>query len=165
MNVTENTATENQNKQAIGVFGNGRYSALMSECFTDAQRLLGIEESQADKLARQIGSDFGAMMRDAKVDAKVSKSVSKDGKVTLSEAAKVKGVTTTNALTALRVMQFQNEAAKYHISPGNTEWALVGEFKEYLDSSVNRRDNPSLKWARVIFVFAFSTSSASASAI
>ncbi len=133
MNTTD-AATANQTQQAIGNFGNGRYSALMSECFTDAQRLLGLEETQADKLARQIGSDFGALMREAKVDAKVSKSVSKDGKVTLSEAAKVKGVTTTNALTALRVMQFQNEASKYHISPGNTSWSIVGEFKEYLDN-------------------------------
>lgn len=131
---TEIAATVDQKQQTIGVFGNGRYSALMDECYKDAKRLLGLDEIPADKLARQIGSDFGAMMRDAKVDAKVSKSVSKDGKVTLSEAAKVKGVTTTNALTALRVMQFQNEAAKYHISPGNTTWAIVGEFMEYLNN-------------------------------
>lgn len=132
---TQVAATPDQKQQVIiGTFGAGRYSGLMLECFKDAKRLLKLAPEPAHKLALQIGSDFGALMKDAIVAAKVSKSINKDGKVTLSEAAKVKGVTTTNALTALRVMQFMNEAGKFHISSGDTVWAIVGEFKEYLDN-------------------------------
>lgn len=130
-------ATVDQNKQVettTSIFGSGRYSALMVECYKDSKRMLGLDDEQAIKLAKQIGSDFGAAMRDAVVEAKTSKSVSKDGKITLSEAAKVKGITTTNALTALRVMQYMNEAGKFHIAPANTQWAIVGEFKEYLEN-------------------------------
>jgi len=118
----------------VGNFGNGRYSALMEECFYDAQRLFKLDERQADKLAHAIGRDFGAAMKDAKVDAKVGKSTSKDGKVTLAEAAKAKGLTITNPLRALQIMQYMNDAGKYSISSGDTQWKVVGEFGEWLSN-------------------------------
>lgn len=131
---TTTAPTTEQQKQATGSFGNGRYSQLMSEIFEDSQVLLKLNEEQADKLARAVGRDFGAYMSTVKVEAKVSRSINKDGKVTLSEAAKMKGVTATIALEAMRVIQFMNEAGKFHILSRKTEWKLSSQFEEMIAS-------------------------------
>lgn len=115
-------------------FGAGRYSALMEESFRDAQIIFGLSPDKAEKLARQIGSDFGAVMRTQVVDARIGKAMSKDGKVTLSEASKAKGVACTNALSAMRAMSYANDCGKYGFSRGDTDWSVSGTLKEYLEN-------------------------------
>lgn len=135
METTQTTATVDQNKQLtgnFGAFGSGRYSQLMLTSYKDSKRLLKLDDEKADKLARQIGSDFGAAMRSAEVEGKTSRTANSEGRITLSEAAKVKNITSTNALTAMRVMQYMNEAPKFHINPSATEWKIAGEFGEWL---------------------------------
>lgn len=113
-------------------FGNGRYSPLMRESFKAAKTIFKFNEAQAEQLARQIGSDFGAAMRDTIASSKISKSLSKDGKVSLSEAAKCK-TTATDSLMAMRALQFASEAGKFGFSYGKTSWTATEEFQKILD--------------------------------
>ena len=114
-------------------FGSGRYSPLMLECFKDAKVIFGLPSEKAEKLARQIGSDFGAAIREVQVDGRISKSLSKDGKVTLSEAAKIK-VTQTNALGAMRAMQYANDSTKAGFVRNTTKWQVSEQLKEYFNT-------------------------------
>lgn len=115
-------------------FGNGRYSALMEQTWKDGQVVFKLPSDKAEKLARQVGSDFGAAIAGAVVDAKIGKSITKDGKTTLAEAAKVKGVTMTNALFALRSLGFAAELGKYEFSWKLSTLVIVdGKLKEYLE--------------------------------
>lgn len=131
---TQATVDQKQQTTTIGMFGNGRYSPLMLECYRDSQVVFKLDEAQADKLARAIARDFGAAMTNAPVDAKVGKAVNKDGQVTLSEAAKLKNITITNPLFALRALQYAADAGKFGFSWKLTEWSAGGTFKEYLES-------------------------------
>jgi len=119
-------------KQVPIDFGNGRYSPLMSESFKDAKVIFGMNDKSAEKLARQIGSDFGAAMQDTIAASKIGKALSKDGKVTLSEASKAK-VTVTNALYLMRAMSFCNDAGKYGFSFSKTSWKPTEETQKVLD--------------------------------
>ncbi len=113
-------------------FGSGRYSPLMQESFKAAKTVFGFDDKQAEKLARQIGSDFGAAMRDTQATSKIGKSINGDGKVSLSEAAKCK-TTCTDALLCMRAMQFAAEAGKFGFSYGKTEWTPTEEFAKILE--------------------------------
>lgn len=134
MQTTIETPTQSATKKQVTQidFGNGRYSPLMSESFKDAKVIFGLNDKSAEKLARQIGSDFGAAMQNTIAASKIGKALSKDGKVTLSEAAKSK-VTVTNALLLMRAMAYCNEAGKFGFSFGKTEWKLTDELQKVLD--------------------------------
>lgn len=131
------TQSASDNKTQTPEFGNGRYSALMAEAYEDSMLILSLTSEQAEKLARQIGSDYGAIMASTTVTmdkAKVSKT-SKDGKVTVSEAsAKVKNVTMTNALFALRTINYVNECGKHGFIRNKCKWAVSESFQKYLDT-------------------------------
>lgn len=133
MNATETNTTVGQKQQGpiIGDFGAGKYSELMQSCFIDSQVIFRLSPEKADKLSRLIASDYGAAMKFAKVEASISKSVSKDGKVTLREAAKMKGVTITYPLTAMRMLAFALDAGKYHFLFQTTVWEVTEEMKKY----------------------------------
>lgn len=133
---TQSTTDNNSKPEAKAVkpdFGNGRYSSLMSECYRDLQSKFGLEASKAEKVARQIGSDYGAEMRFAEVTTKIGKST-KDGKVTLSEAGKVKGASLTYPLLAMRALQWIAEAGKNGVSWGETQWKPSKPLTEYFES-------------------------------
>ncbi len=112
-------------------FGTGRYSALMEECFRDAQTVFGLSLKPAEKLARQIASDVGAIMASASVSIKLGK-INKDGKLTIAEASKLKGVTMTNALGALKALHFAAEAGTNGFSFTGTKWKPVAWLQKYL---------------------------------
>lgn len=114
-------------------FGNGRYSALMQECFDDARRIFKLANDKAEKLARQIASDFGAIMASAPVEVRLGK-LNKDSKLTLSEASKVKNVTLTNTIYALKALHFANEAGKNGFISGRTTWVTSESLTRYLAS-------------------------------
>lgn len=109
-------------------FGDGRYSKLMESCCEQISVVFpDLSQEQAVKIAKQIGSDFGAAIKHAQVDAKVGKSINKDGKVTLSEAAKVKGVIITDALHVMHALNFAADAGKYGFSWKHTKFAVLAD--------------------------------------
>lgn len=122
---------QSEQKSTKPDFGSGRYSSLMEECWHDSQTVFKLTSEQAEKLARQIASDFGAAIRNAPVTVGV-RATGKDNKLTLGEACKVKGVTGTNALHCLRALHYAAEAGKFGFSYANTGWKTVGTIAEYL---------------------------------
>lgn len=126
------SATENKLKEAPN-FGAGRYSELMSTLHKQSQRLFGLNEEQAEKFARDAATTHGLAMADAKVEAKAGKA-SKDGKVTLSEASKVKGVTSKPCLALMHAIQWCGEAGKHGLSYGGTKWQLDEVLGGYVES-------------------------------
>lgn len=101
-------------------FGDGRYSSLMKECYKDAIRILHVTQDEAVKIAKAIGRDWGAAMASSDLKVKIGKA-NKDAKVTLSEAAKMKGVPLTNGIFILRAMQFANEAPNHGFESNQLE--------------------------------------------
>jgi len=113
-------------------FGTGRYSALMGEVYDDAQIIFKLTPEKAEKLARQVASDVGAIMASASVSIKLGK-VNKDGKLTIAEAAKLKGVTLTNTLYALKALHFAAEAGMNGFNWKYTQWCPVQGLKDYFE--------------------------------
>lgn len=125
----------------IGEFGAGRYSGLMLECFHDAQAVFALEPDRADKLARLIGSEVGAIMaRNTTGITGISFSkVSKDGKVTVKEAAsKVKGATFSYPLFCLRTLAYVNGLGEHGILRGKLNFtsALDEKLTDWLDKKI-----------------------------
>ena len=106
-------------------FGAGRYSHLMEECYHDAQRVFGIAEDVAFRLAQAICRDYGAAMASGNITGKIGK-ISSEQRCTLSEAAKVKNVFATNSLRLMRAMQWANECKANGIDR-STKMLLVEE--------------------------------------
>lgn len=113
-------------------FGQGRYSGEMERIYNACQKLFGIESKRAERISRQAGSDAGAVFRNSAAEITVSKST-KDGKVTIGDASKVKGVTVTNALAVVRAIQWIDEAGKNFVNYGHTKWKLSVNVQEWID--------------------------------
>lgn len=113
-------------------FGQGRYSAEMERIYKACMSRFGIESKRAERIARQAGADAGAVFRNSEATIAVSKST-KDGKITISDASKVKGVTVTNALAVVRAIQWINEAGKNFVNYGHTKWKLSVNVQEWID--------------------------------
>jgi len=122
-----------QDTKEVSRFGNGRYSALMQECFQDLQKIFKLEEPVAEKVSRAIGSEVGAIMSNQHVTIKLG-SVNKDGKLNIAEASKIKGVAVTNSLMTLRALQYANEAIKNGFNRNETQWTPIPVLAEYFDS-------------------------------
>lgn len=113
-------------------FGNGRYSPEMFRIFGELQSVFGVEPKKAEKIARQVGSDFGELMKNQSASIKVG-SMNKDGKATIGESVeKLKGVTLTNPLSLVRALQWVNDAGKNGVSYGFTKWELIPVLKTYV---------------------------------
>lgn len=104
--------SEPKEQVELGEFGSGRYSTAARELFADSQRLLGITDEQADKLARSFSSELGRMNMQSEIQ--ISK-VNKDSKVTLKEVAKIKGITLTHAICLAKLVNMLQEAKSYGI--------------------------------------------------
>lgn len=122
MNTPETLIPATENK-SVPNFGAGRYSDLMLTLYKQSIKLFGLPEKAAEKFARDAATTHGAAMAEAKIEAKVSKA-SKDGKVTLAEASKVKGVTSKPCLALMHAIQWIGEAGKHGVSYGLTDWKL-----------------------------------------
>ena len=131
----ETTETKLKNQPAIGDFGAGRYSGLQNEIFSDAQRLFGLDEVQADKLSRYMGRELGAIFAGSTVgydSFKLSK-INKDGKMTITEAAsKIKGATFSYAVAFLQTLAWANQAVKVGCEIGSVSFTLSEQYKEML---------------------------------
>jgi hypothetical protein len=95
----------------------------MLTLYKQSIKLFGFSKKAAERFARDAATTHGAAMAEGKVESKVSKA-STDGKVTLSEASKVKGVTSKPCLALMHTIQWVGEAGKHGISYGNTQWQL-----------------------------------------
>lgn len=115
-------------------FGQGRYSALMCEIWRDAQRVLGLSSVKAETLARNISRDVGSALSGSKITIKVG-NPNKDGKLSLKEMVNaVKGVTCTNAILALRALNWANEAGKFGFATGQCQFVVGDILQEYFES-------------------------------
>lgn len=114
-------------------FGNGRYSAEMERIFNDVQKLFGVSPEKAEKIARQAGTDAGAVFKLASASIKVGSVKSKDATATIKDASEVKGVTMTNSLFVVRAIQWAADAQKNGVSYGFTKWAFIPPVQEWID--------------------------------
>lgn len=115
-------------------FGEGRYSPVMKELHHDLQSIFRLPSEQAEKIARQYGSDFGAALKSAPVKVSVGKTVNSDGKITLGESCKVKGITVTNSIMVARAVDYANGAMKYGIARNSTTWKPTAELQKIIDA-------------------------------
>lgn len=113
-------------------FGQGRFAFEMNRLYDATQKLFGFTEAQAEKFARQAASDAGAALKNANATLKVGKANS-DGKATISDASKMKGVTLTNALLVTHAISWIDDAGKHGVSYGKTKWTLAPELQKYVD--------------------------------
>lgn len=125
--------TQNEQSTVKVNFGNGRYSAVMEELYKDLQRIFVIPADKAEKVVRQFGSDFGAAMAAQPVSVKYGKKLSDDGKLTLAESCRAKGITATNSIMIARACDWVNTCKQFGVSYTDTQWKLSG----LLDKWVN----------------------------
>lgn len=111
VNTTSNPSATEPKIEAKSVdFGTGKYSNVGRELFRDSQRLLAIDETQAERLSRAFMADMGRV--NMKIDSvKISKP-NKDGYITLREAAKMKDVKMTNAMRLAKICTSLDEVRK-----------------------------------------------------
>lgn len=114
-------------------FGNGRYSNLMIEAFKDVKRIFKLTDDHAEKIAKQIGSDYGAAEQIGTIVGKLGKA-NKEMKVSVETSSKVKNVHLTFALTILYAIQFANKSADYGFMSGKTDWKANENLQNALDS-------------------------------
>jgi len=113
-------------------FGKGKYFAIQCEVFKDCQRLFGVTDEHAEKLAKAIATNLGAIFANGQVTIKGLDRVNKDGKLaSVSEITKVKGLPLTNEVSLLRAINYCNSATVNHVKG---VFALQGETSKWVDS-------------------------------
>lgn len=125
--VIDTTATENQRPN----FGNGPLSRETERYYDGAIERLGMTPKQAEKFARQAASDVGAALKNQTVKVKLGKT-NADGKGTISQACKAKGIHYSNAMNIVRALDWMEDAGKNGISFAETDWQLVPELAKYV---------------------------------
>jgi len=129
--ILEKPANETQSSTKVD-FGNGRYSSEMERIYKGCIERFGIESAKAEKIAKQAGSDAGAAFRNATASIKIGKG-NKDGKVTIADASKAKGITLTNPLAIVRALQWISDAGVNHVSYGFSKFRLTDELEKWID--------------------------------
>ncbi len=111
------TTVEPQVKKVT--FGDGRYSPAMKELFQDSQRLLGLSETHAERLARAYGAELGRINAVPKISFG---RLTKDRKLTLKESSSIKGLTLTYAISIAKLCVILQEGFTYGVeSYGDVE--------------------------------------------
>ncbi len=103
-------STQSTHTQAVGNFGEGRYSAHMKTMYGDAKVYFQCSPEQADRLARSIGAELGRIQFDG--DAKVAYGkITGKGEITVrgSQQGKLK-TTASIALRIGKIIMLLNEA-------------------------------------------------------
>lgn len=113
-------------------FGNGRFASAMGKLYDESQALLAFTPQQAEKFARQAASDAGSVLQNASASIKIGKA-NADGKASIEDASKVKGITLTNSLHVVRALQWIGDAGKNGISYGKTAWQLSPPLAKYAE--------------------------------
>ncbi len=131
-NVVAASDTEQVIVAHVPDFGKGRYMNFQKELYSDAKRMFAVDNLKAEKLAKQIASEVGAYMAKAEVQVKLGKINVKSSTLTISEAAKIKGIVLTNAIFALKAIQYANDAGRNGI--GDVDWTFCEEVADYIKS-------------------------------
>jgi hypothetical protein len=127
-----NTSSSDTAKSKGPDFGKGRFSGEMERIYLGLIARFELPADKAEKIARQAASDAGEILANVSASFKVSK-VSKDGKVSITDAAKAKGVTVTNALMIARALQWIDDCPQNGVSFGFTKWKLSAPLQAYVD--------------------------------
>jgi hypothetical protein len=114
-------------------FGNGRYSEEMARIYTGCLDRFCLLPWQAEKIARQAGSDAGAALAATKVELKVGK-MDKENMGRIEEASNLKKAFLTRPLQIVHALGWVGEAGKHGVSFGNTTWTLSSDLQEWVDS-------------------------------
>lgn len=129
------TQVESQTQDAVKPdFGKGRYSQFCEDIYDDVQTILKLSPKAAEKLTRSMATEIGKYMAETPVTVKVGKSIDKNARVTVAEAAKLKGVTLTNNLAIIRALDYIATAGKFSILWSATNWRFTTSVTEYLAS-------------------------------
>lgn len=104
----------------------------MTEFYADTGRLTNLTAEKREKAARQLGVDLGRAFAAQPVEVKY-KSINKDGRMTLAEAAKVKGFMATPALSLAKEIAAANEINARKVARVES-LALVGTLKDWADA-------------------------------
>jgi hypothetical protein len=132
-NTTANATAPNTTETAKEVsFGAGRYSAIMKSCYDECQSLFGIPADKAEKIARDLGSDVGTILNNVPTEIRISK-ISKDGKVSMADVSKIKGVTVTYPIAIARAIQWIGDAGKNGVSYGHSKWKLTQNLQDWVN--------------------------------
>lgn len=119
-------------------FGQGRYSPLMDEVYDDAQTIFQLSPQTSEKLAKAVARELGAILANQPVEVKLGKT-NKDGKLTISEACKVKNVTMTYPIFALKALNYANEAGKNGFIRNSTSWVVSPSLTKYFTELDNAK--------------------------
>lgn len=119
-------------KPEVYDFGGGRYSNLMTQAYNGLQTVFGLDWQHAAHLAKHIASHVGAIMKDRPAEVKVGRSDS-GGRLSLSEAIKIKGMLATPELSIMRALVYAKEAGLNGISYGYTKWVPVESVQQLFD--------------------------------
>jgi hypothetical protein len=117
------------------MFGDGPYSYLMGEFYSDAQRLLGMSADQAERGARSFGADLGRLDPEQKVT--IGKA-SKDGRLSLKTIGSFKKVISTPAITLMKACLLLQEIIGTVRNPGYGIKSVAVELTEPMTDWVNR---------------------------
>ena len=110
-NTTTQNATETATASKMPDFGNGRYSPLMLEAYRDALRLTKMSPSEAEAFARLLGADLGRAFSAAPSKVTYGKANS-HGRLTMKEAAGLKGIVATRPISIARLLSLANDLSK-----------------------------------------------------
>lgn len=113
-------------------FGNGPLSRETERYYNAGMELFKMTSAQAEKFARQAASDVGAAIRNSNIAIKLGKT-NDDGKGTISQACKTKGVHYTDAMNIVRAIDWVADAGKNNVSYGHTGWKLVPTLQAWVD--------------------------------
>lgn len=125
------TVESQEQKNAVVDFGNGHFSNIMKNTYTDLQNLFGYSPKVAEKLARQLGSDLGAVHRT--LDFKVTfGKPNKDMMRALTLKAKSAKLTLPPCIQIRVAIDFISDAGGSYISYGNTKWSFIPLLQEWI---------------------------------
>lgn len=125
------TVQESTDQKEI-TFGNGRYSAVMKELFSDCQRILNLPEGQAEKVARTYGAELGRLDKaNGDITIKLGK-LTKLGTMNLTETTKLKGIHMTYALSIAKLCVLLQECTTYGLNVPDSDITLKPAWVEWL---------------------------------
>lgn len=134
---TKPQSAQTQEKPAIGDFGAGRYSSEMKLVFEGLQSLFGLKPEVSDRIARQYGSDIGAIMRNMPVEVKLKVTGKDMDKLNIRELSKVKGIIVTNTMLVRNAIQWIDDAFKNGVSR-KSGWKFSPALQKYIDDEIKK---------------------------
>lgn len=112
-------------------FGDGRYSNAMKELFQDSQRLLQINATQAEKLARSFGAELGKQNVNAKIT--FGRYSTKNNQITLKESATYKGLVVTFSISMAKLCVLLQESIAFGFDHEKSKVELRSTWVEWLN--------------------------------